>query len=400
MRPLVRVLLFAWILLLAAGCGGSAAPAGAPAVPEATAAAGDAQEAQPAEAATAPAEAEAPAEAAVEAPTAEPTAEPVPTDTAVPPSPTPAPVGLSRANPAPAGEMVSGLNWDFQVLETLRGDDAWAALQTANQFNEPAPEGKEYLLTRVKVASTHEDSEPHLIGGYDFWVTGDSQQLVGVAGAVTPEPALQGELFAGGETEGWIAYLIPQGEGNLMLMLDESLTFEASPYRFVALDEGAAVTAAVDLAAIEANDLGPDRSSLVPLGETVVTEDWEVTILESISGDEAWTRLQEANQFNEPAAEGQEYALVRVAVRYIGGSEEPTTVDNSFFKATGDANVVDDYASAVAPEPKLSARLFPGGRAEGWVVVTFGAGETGRMLIFEPFLDMSGANTRYLAVGP
>jgi hypothetical protein len=136
------------------------------------------------------------------------------------------------------------------------------------------------------------------------------------------------------------------------------------------------------------------------VGETVVSPAWQITVLEVVRGAEAAQRITEANQFNDPAPEGQEYLLARVRVQYLGDAAPDATVmvDQSSFKITGSANVVYDRPSIVAPRPALDASLFPGGQVEGWVVVQAPADEGGLTLIFEPLFEFGNANVRFLSI--
>jgi hypothetical protein len=97
-----------------------------------------------------------------------------PTNTPEPVSrPTPVPVGLSRRNPLARSSVVSAPNWDIQVLEVKRGEEAWKDLQAVSEFNEAAPADMEYLLVKLHVKSTYTDNAKHDISGCDFDVTGD-----------------------------------------------------------------------------------------------------------------------------------------------------------------------------------------------------------------------------------
>ena len=318
----------------------------------------------------------------------------------VPPTPTPQAVGLRRSNPYPLSELVVAPNWDVQVLEVVRGEEAWKAIQSANQFNESAPEGMEYLLVKLHVKSTYTNSDEHSIGRGDFKVTGDRLIKYFTASAVPPNPPLDGRLFTGGETEGWSAYLVAQGEGNLILVVDELLNFDESHTRFIALDDGASISVATELADIKATDSGKERNSPAPNTEKIITEDWEISILEIIRGDEAWNKVKESNQFNDPPAEGLEYILVRVHVRYIGTDDTAAQIDGSFFKSTGSASVLYDAPFVVEPSPMLDATLYPGGEHEGWVTVQAAKGETGVVLVFEPLFDFVGQNKRFISLEP
>ena len=76
-------------------------------------------------------------------PLEEPTNVPEPTD---PPQPTAVPtVGTSRSNPLTTADLIEAPNWDVEVLEVVRGEEAWSMLQAANQFNEPPADGMQYL---------------------------------------------------------------------------------------------------------------------------------------------------------------------------------------------------------------------------------------------------------------
>ncbi|EPN8825234.1 DUF4064 domain-containing protein [Listeria monocytogenes] len=71
----------------------------------------------------------------------------------------------TRANPMPLNSALSvtgtmmdtdtyddfEASMDITVTETIRGDKAWKLIEAENQFNEAAPEGKEYILNKIKV---------------------------------------------------------------------------------------------------------------------------------------------------------------------------------------------------------------------------------------------------------
>lgn len=345
-----------------------------------------------------------PPESVATAGQAEPTKIPEPTNTPkptpVPPTATPPPVGLSRSNPYPRSEPISAPNWDLKVLEVVRGDEAWKAIRAANQFNDPAPEGMEYLLVKLHVKSIYADSDEHTIGGGDFAVTGDRLIRYSSAFAVEPDPQLDAKLFTGGESEGWVAYLVGKGEGNLILIFDEMLNFDGNAVRYVALDDGASVSVPSDLKGIKATNSGKDRNDPAPLTEKIITEDWEVSVLEIVRGDKAWEMVKEANQFNDAPAEGMEYIVVKVHVRYIGTDDAAAQINGTFFKTTGSAGVLYDAPLTVDPNPMLDATLYPGGEFEGWITMQAAKDETGIKLVFEPVFEFSGQNKRFISLEP
>lgn len=330
--------------------------------------------------------------------TPEPTETPEPTP--IPPTPTPSPIGLSRSNPYPANGLISVPNWDVQVVEVVRGEDAWTAIHAANMFNDPPPDGMEYILVKLYVKSTNTDSETHSISGCDFDLTGDrfTKYTCGSASIVEPDPILDAELYTDGETEGWAGYLVGADEGDLILIFDEMWSFSEDNIRFIALDEGASIAVPDELDDITSTDFGKERNNPASLDDKVITEDWALAVVEVVRGDEAWLMVEEVNQFNDPPDEGMEYIAVKLYARYIGTEDASETIDRGSFNSTGSAGVLYDIPSVVNPEPALDASLFPGGEAEGWVVLQAAVGETGVMLVFEPPFEFSDENVRFISI--
>lgn len=327
-----------------------------------------------------------------------------PTDTPEPtstpePSPTPQPEpGMSRSNPVPMADVVEAPNWTIEVLEVVRGEEAWATIQAVNRFNDPPPDGMQYVLVRLKATSMYNDSESHSIGQNDFRLTGDRLILYDNAPIVVPEPELNAELYAGGVTEGWVALMAGQDEGQLMLVVDELLNFDDERYRFVALDPDAAVSVDSALFDVAPTGIGRTRNDPVSPGSPATTENWEITVTEIIRGQEAWTSIQAANQFNEPPPEGMEYVAVKLQVRYIGTADRPGNIDGSHFALTGEQNILYDWPAVVDPEPELDVSLFPGGQYAGWTVMMARTGEEQLLVRFEPPLEFTDDNVRYLAL--
>jgi hypothetical protein len=307
-------------------------------------------------------------------------------------------VGFGRSNPYAPSELVQAPNWDLQILDHLRGADAWTAIQAANQFNDPPPEGMEYLLLKLYVRSTYSDDDEHNISNWDFNLTGDRLIRYGPASVVTPDPQLDFTVYTGGEGEGWISFPIGEGESNLILIFDEFANFDDDRFRYIAVEEGAKVEVPLEVRDIQPTDLGMQRTNPAPLGQTVTTEDWEVTVQDVIRGEEAWLMAEDANMFNDPPDEDMEYIAVTFHVRYIGTGESFESIDSSFFNTTGDNGVVYDIPSVVDPEPALDAALFPGGEYTGWIVLQAAEGETGMKVIFQPWTDFTDENKRFLAL--
>ncbi len=318
-------------------------------------------------------------------------------------TPVASPPGMSRSNPFPANELASLPNWDVQVLEVIRGEEAWKAIQSANYDNIAAYEGMEYLLIKLYVKSTYADSEEHNINLCNFSAAGDRLNLYscGSAPVIGPKPQLDFDLVRGEEAEAWAQFMVAQGEGNMILVFDEAMNFDGGSEWFIALDEGASTSVSPDLAEIKPNDSGTDRSNPAPMNEKVITEDWEVTVLEVVRGDEAWRMANEASSNNEPPASGMEYIAVNSRVRSIHSEDDPLLVfgNGGLYATTGSENVIyDNLAVMYLPDPALACFVYPGGECEGWSILEVGVGETEVMLIFQPMLNSNELNKRYISL--
>jgi hypothetical protein len=330
-----------------------------------------------------------------------PTKKPLPTKTKPPDlKPTPVPLGLSRINPYPSSTVASVPNWDIQVVEVKRGEDAWQELQAADSFNEAAPEGMQYLLVKLHVKSTYTDSDEHSLSSCDFSVTGDHLVNYTCGSAAEFEPSLDASVTTGGETEGWATYLVARGEKNLMLVFQELLGLDENAIRYIALDQGASISIPPDLADIKPDDMGLTRADPALRTAKLTTQDWILTVNEVVRGEDAWAMLQDVNEFNNPPAEGMEYIAVKVHVRYIGTAEKAGSLDGSFFKSTGSANLLYDYPFMAEPDPPLDISLFPGGEYEGWLVLQAGQDETGVMLVFTQVLENGDEDQRFISLEP
>ena len=305
--------------------------------------------------------------------------------------------GGSRTNPYPYLGVVNAQNWDIQIIETLRGNEAWQAIESANQYNSPAPEGMEYLLLKIRTKCTYSDNYAYTIGLTDLEVTGDN--LIAYTSAYTSDlvPEFDYKSSYTGETDGWVPFLIKKGEGNLFLIVDELMDFAEDQTRYIAIEEDAYIEIPSELEEIMSTDLGKDRNNPVPFGEMAITNNWEITFLDIIKGEEAWELIETANQFNNPPKEGMEYILVKVKVRNIATVDEVSYIERHSFKSIGSTNVLHEFISVVVPEPELRAPLFPGGKYEGWVILESAIGETDLVALFYDYLE---ENKRFFSLEP
>ncbi len=106
------------------------------------------------------------------------------------------------------------------------------------------------------------------------------------------------------------------------------------------------------------------RQNPVPLEtEVEVGPDWNITVLD-ITPD-AWSVIEETNQFNEPPEEGHQYVMARVKTSYAGDESGVPWVNLSLKYLGSDGNV---YSSGCGVLPKPFSDIgeqFPGASAEG-----------------------------------
>jgi hypothetical protein len=116
------------------------------------------------------------------------------------------------------------------------------------------------------------------------------------------------------------------------------------------------------------------RRAPYPVGESVSltqndTMDFIFTIKDVIRGEEAWNKIINANQFNEPPPEGMEWVLVYLHVYYAKGPSPDTVLEMNLFDfgTVSNNRIFDDIVSVVLPDPEFNISLFPGAEGEGWI---------------------------------
>ncbi len=309
-----------------------------------------------------------------------------------PTTPTPQQLGLNRTVPHPADMQAVTSDWTLDVLNVIRGEEAWTRLYAANSLNDPPREGWEYLLLKLSATFTARDRKEETLG---LRVTGEGAVVYGGFAAVPPEPRLDVNFTRGVPNTGWHAFLIPEDESGLLLIFYSSLKIDA-PYHYVALEEGARHLVDWSLEEIQPTELGTVPTAPAPLGSTVTSEDWQVTVERVLWDDAAWDALIEANQFNDPPAENRRYLLVEARVRYIGLAEGPEILGAYDFSVTGSDAAIYKPPALVEPEPALDAYLFPGGDVTGWIALETDRFAEFPVLIFKPSYRES--EIRYLAL--
>jgi len=134
----------------------------------------------------------------------------------------------SRTNPVPfqktatvddilyndSGEALP-IKFGLTVEEVLRGDAAFQKLKAMNEFNEPAPDGYEWVLAKTKVKFVEfksKDLSFHIDGIMNFQLVSETGDIYSGDIVATTEPNFSFEMYEGNEKEGYIADLVKKGE--------------------------------------------------------------------------------------------------------------------------------------------------------------------------------------------
>ena len=110
-----------------------------------------------------------------------------------------------------------------------------------------------------------------------------------------------------------------------------------------------------------------------------------ITLLEVISGDEAWELIKAANQFNDPPGEGMQYIMAKFSVTYhtdIGGEDRPLELNSVDFSYSTSSYRIENLPRVVEPDPAFDIELYEGATGEGWIVFLATADEESPKAVF------------------
>lgn len=156
--------------------------------------------------------------------TATPTAMPIPpTATPMPPTATPVLVGRSRNNPIPFGQPTTLINTDgfaLWVVDVL--EDATRLVLDENQYNDPPPDGHQFLIVHIKVKNTSVESHSftpawrlHLVGASDVAISTG-------CGVIPDDFEGHREIFEDGELEGNVCFTVETSDIGTLVMYDDA----------------------------------------------------------------------------------------------------------------------------------------------------------------------------------
>lgn len=111
-----------------------------------------------------------------------------------------------------------------------------------------------------------------------------------------------------------------------------------------------------------------------------------ITLLEVISGEDAWNLIKAKNQFNDPPGEGMQYIMAKFSITYhtdITGDDRPLELSAyAFSYSTSTYKIIEDLPHVVEPDPEFDIKLYEGATGEGWIVFLAAADEESPKAVF------------------
>jgi hypothetical protein len=144
---------------------------------------------------------------------------------------------------------------------------------------------------------------------------------------------------------------------------------------------------------------GYSRTVPVSIGTPVEVSDTGATVVISVQsvvrGGEAWSMIQDANQFHDPPPEDQEYLLARVRIHVLSTLHPDDLVNLHRYqlKAVSESGRVYEQFTGIGPQPVYHGELFVGGTLSGWAVFTVDVSDLNPVLRYEFARQIFGSNS-------
>jgi hypothetical protein len=274
--------------------------------------------------------------------------------------------GDSPSDPAPLGTEIVAGPWRLTVAEVVTGEDATDLVLEASSVNEAPRDGFTYVA--VRVTAVNDGDQPLEITGDDFALTTGSGDVRRFTGAVPPDPALDGVAQPGESRDGWLVLGAPVDVEMLLLFDSVSLPGDWAD-RVFALSDGATLDPA-DAPLSEANEVGQTPDDPAGIGDTIVTDAWEIELLGIASCEEVY----EMSDFRVQALpEGDAYdeapwLAINVKITNIQAGNDPAYLSSTAFMIVeSDGSTTPNVITLTAPSPDAAGAYYPGATRDGWV---------------------------------
>lgn len=325
----------------------------------------------------------------------------------------PAALALGRqtapATPAPLGEETAAGPLRLSVGEVLAGPEAVEIVAAASPTNQAPREGVTYVLVEVRVENTGD--RPIQLDGGDFALVGDAGLPHRFLGVEPPRPAIDGPLEPEEARTGWTVFAAPVDEAGLTLLYDSlSLPGDWADAR-LALQPDPTPPPAPPPA--EPNQAGIDPAAPATLGQPVTTADWQVELLEVVTGADVFPLVDYRTQaLGEDDAVGNDadqstWLALHLRLTAVGDAPAPAFLPaNAFAVVDASGQPLPDLITLTPPRPDAAGAYEPGASRDGWVAfdLPLAAGATAVRFLPYPATATAAAPTtepdpRYLAFG-
>lgn len=131
--------------------------------------------------------------------------------------------GYGRTNPAPIGTAQTLIIDDYgdeytitmKIKSVISGDEAWKLIYDENQFNDPAPEGKIYIIANIECTVNKINSDKAItFSGYDCKAFSGTNVAYESKSVVEPDPEFYGKVFEGGTLVGNTVFLVDKSDSS------------------------------------------------------------------------------------------------------------------------------------------------------------------------------------------
>jgi len=146
----------------------------------------------------------------------------------------------TRQNPVPIGTDVQvGPNWQIAVLEV--NPDVWAVVQETNMFNDPPAEGRQFVMARVRVSYSGEESGIPWVDLRVRYLGSDGntygEGMDDYCGVIPEALSDIGEQFPGAVAEGNVCWSVPADViAGGAIIIEETLSFEDTRVFFAGVE--------------------------------------------------------------------------------------------------------------------------------------------------------------------
>ncbi|HWK81109.1 MAG TPA: cupredoxin domain-containing protein [Thermomicrobiales bacterium] len=268
---------------------------------------------------------------------------------------------------APLGIGKPGKIGDYSVTVLDVTPNANEIIAAENQFNDPPKDGNQYLIARVAVLySGNESGKPAF--ELSFKVVGDrgvAYTTFDDSCGVVPEGLNDApELFEGGEVELNLCWSVSSAEiDSLMMYVEPLLNMDDERVWFSLGGNGGATGTPTADSSARTVVKESSRKRPIPVGSIGLVGDYEVSV-DNVTPN-ADDIIAAENQFNDPPAAGNQFFMARIEMTYTG-SETGSPAFDLNFQSVGALNKgysTFDNDCGVTPDSAVNlSDVFPGGK--------------------------------------